>query len=66
MLANDLDTGLMIRPEIGAMYGADADSELALALRLLPRIPAKSLLMADRNFGVSRSPGTRCKPATTC
>lgn len=52
VLANDLDTGLMVRPEIGAMYGAKAESELALALRLLPRIPAKSLLMADRNFGV--------------
>ncbi len=52
VLADDLDTGLMVRPEIGAMFGPNADSELALALRLLPRIPPKSLLMADRNFGV--------------
>ena len=34
------------------MYGEDPDAEVALALRLLPRIPPHSLLMADRNFGV--------------
>jgi len=51
-VAHDLETGLAVRAEVGAMYGPNADSELALALRLLPRIPADSVLMADRNFGV--------------
>ncbi|HEY3788686.1 MAG TPA: IS4 family transposase [Urbifossiella sp.] len=52
VVACELDSGLMVRPEVGAMYGANADSELALALRLLPRLPPRSILMADRNFGV--------------
>jgi hypothetical protein len=34
------------------MYGPDADSELSQAVSLLPRLPANSLLIADRNFGV--------------
>lgn len=52
VLAHELASGAALRAEIGAMYGPEADSELSLALELLPRIPAKSLLMADRNFGV--------------
>lgn len=51
-VAHDLETGLAVRAEVGAMYGPAADSELSLALRLLPRIPANSVVMADRNFGV--------------
>ena len=51
-VAHDLETGLAVRAEVGAMYGPAADSELSLALRLLPRIPANSVLMADRNFGI--------------
>jgi hypothetical protein len=50
--AHELASGAAIRPEVGAMYGPAADSEVALATRLIPRIPAKSVLMADRNFGV--------------
>ena len=52
VVAHELASGAAIRPEVGAMYGPDADSELALATRLIPRLPAKSVLMADRNFGV--------------
>jgi Transposase DDE domain len=51
-LVHDLETGLAMRPEPGAMYGPDAVSEVALARRMLARIPANSVLMADRNFGV--------------
>jgi len=54
VLAHELASGAAVRAEVGAMYGAAADSELALALRILPRIPEKSVLMADRNFGVFR------------
>lgn len=51
-LAHELASGCALRPEVGAMYGPQADPELTLAVRMLPRIPATSLLMADRNFGV--------------
>jgi len=34
------------------MYGPNGAGELDLALRLLPRLPADALVLADRNFGV--------------
>ena len=34
------------------MYGPQAISEIALGIRLLPRIPAESIIMADRGFGI--------------
>jgi hypothetical protein len=52
VVAHELASGCAIRPEAGPMYGPEAVSELALAARLLPRIPARSVLLADRNFGV--------------
>jgi Transposase DDE domain len=52
LVAHELDSGLALRPEFGPMYGPDALSELDLALRLLPRLPADALVLADRNFGV--------------
>ena len=50
--AHELESGLALRPEFGPMYGPAAASELALTLRLLPRLPAGCILLADRNFGV--------------
>jgi hypothetical protein len=52
VVAHELSSGCAIRPQTGPMYGPDAISELALATRLLPRIPARSVLLADRNFGI--------------
>ena len=52
VVAHELSSGCAIRPETGPMYGPGAISELALATQLLPRIPARSVLLADRNFGV--------------
>lgn len=34
------------------MYGPEAESEIGLAQRTIPRIPTPSVLLADRNFGV--------------
>jgi len=52
VVAHELASACAIRPEMGAMYGPEAVSELELAQRLLPRLPEKSVLLADRNFGV--------------
>ena len=52
VVAHELESGAAVRPEIGAMSGANADSELSLAKQLIGRLPAQSVLMADRNFGV--------------
>ena len=51
-VAHELSSGCAVRPETGAMYGPNAVGEVELAQRLLARIPEKSVLMADRNFGV--------------
>lgn len=52
VVAHELATGLAVRPEFGPMYGPEATSELALALRIVPRLPADAVVLADRNFGV--------------
>lgn len=51
-LLHELESGLTMRPEPGAMYGPEAESEIVLAQRMIPRIPTPSVLLADRNFGV--------------
>ena len=52
LVAHDLDTGLVCRPQFGAMYGKDCESESSLTLELLPRLPPYSLILADGNFGI--------------
>lgn len=52
LVAHELNTGLALRPEFGPMYGPGAQGELALTLRMIPRLPSDALVLADRNFGV--------------
>jgi hypothetical protein len=51
-VAHELSSACALRPELGAKYGSPAVSEVTLAVRLLPRLPPHSVVMADRNFGV--------------
>lgn len=52
LVAHELASGCALRPELGAMFGPQRVGELTLALRLLPRLPPQSVVLADRNFGV--------------
>jgi hypothetical protein len=52
VLAHDLFSGLSMRPEWGPMYGPNAVSEPALALRLMERLPKECGVVADRGFGI--------------
>jgi len=52
LVLHELESGCAILPEIGAMYGADAVSEVAMTKRIMSRVPAHSIIFADRNFGV--------------
>src|SRR5947209_4968849 len=52
LVAHDLRTGLAMRPEWGAMYGADAVSEQALLERAIAPLPSGSTVMGDANFVV--------------
>jgi len=51
-VAHELASGLAVVPEVGPMYGPEAVAEVTLARRLLARLPARSILLADRNFGI--------------
>jgi hypothetical protein len=52
VVAHELASGLAAAPQYGAMYGPEAVGEVDLGVRLLPALPAGSILLADRNFGV--------------
>jgi hypothetical protein len=52
VVAHDLVSGLALRPACGPMYGDRAVSEQALVEQIIDRMPAGSLGVLDRNFGV--------------
>lgn len=52
LVAHDLDTGLAMRPEWGAMHGSHAVSEQALLERAIDRLPEGATVIGDANFGV--------------
>jgi len=54
VVLHDLDTGLAQQPCWGAMYGPCAVSEQELAEKAMDSLPAQSVIMGDRNFGIFR------------
>jgi len=52
LVAHDLQTGLALRPEWGAMHGRQAVSEQRLLEAAIDRLPSGSVVVGDANFGV--------------
>lgn len=52
LVAHELETGMAMRPEWGAMHGGEAVSEQALLERAIDRLPGGSTVIGDANFGV--------------
>ena len=52
VVAHDLQTGLAMRPEWGAMHGDQAVSEQALLEKAIDRLPPGAAVMGDANLGV--------------
>jgi putative transposase len=52
LVAHDLVSGIALRPAFGPMYGDHAVSGQALAKEVIDRLPAGSVAVPDRNFGV--------------
>jgi hypothetical protein len=52
VVLHDLETGLAERPYWGPMYGVEAVSEQGLADLAMRPVPAGSVMVGDRNFGV--------------
>jgi len=65
LVAHDVDTGLPMRPEWGAMHGPGAVSEQALSETAIDRLPSGSTLIGDANFrvfSVAYAAAQRCHP----
>lgn len=52
MVANEMQSGCALFPEIGPMYGKNNTSEAVLAQRIVKQLPENSIVMADANFGI--------------
>jgi hypothetical protein len=52
LVAHDLHTGLGMRPEWGPMHGDQAVSEQGLLEVAIDRLPKRSIVAGDANFGV--------------
>lgn len=52
VVLQDVQTGLALRPHWGPQYGPQAVSEQSLALEAIPHLPAHSVVLGDRNFGI--------------
>jgi Transposase DDE domain len=53
-VATNIETGVALRPEVGAFNGEEAISEVVLSERLLARLPEKSVVLGDRLYGTCR------------
>jgi hypothetical protein len=51
-VAHELASGLAVFPEFGPKYGPRPVSELTLSCRLLARLPKRSIILGDCNFGI--------------
>ncbi len=54
-VAHELISGVALRPEFGAMYGADNTSEAEQIENLIKRLPINSILLADSGYGIFRA-----------
>lgn len=52
LVAHDLYTGVAMRPQWGAMNGAEAVSEQGLLKQAIDRLPRAAIVVGDANFGV--------------
>jgi hypothetical protein len=52
VVLHDLETGLAVRPHWGPLNGGKAASEQGLAGRAMAQVPAGSVIVGDRNFGI--------------
>lgn len=52
MVANEMQSGCALLPQIDAMYGENNASEAVQAHRILKKLPEKSIVVADSGFGI--------------
>jgi hypothetical protein len=52
MVANEMQSGCALLPQIDPMYGPNRSSEAEQARRIVCRLPENSVVMADAGFGI--------------
>ena len=52
MVANEMQSGCALLPQVDPMYGENNASEAVQAHRIVKQLPAKSVVMADSGFGI--------------
>ena len=52
MVANEMQSGCALLPQIDPMYGENNASEAVQAHRIVRELPAESMVMADSGFGI--------------
>lgn len=52
MVANEMQSGCALLPQIDPMYGPERSSEAEQARRIVHRLPENSIVMADAGFGI--------------
>ena len=52
MVANEMQSGCAILPQVDPMYGPNNASEAVQAHRIVKQLPANSIVMADAGFGI--------------
>jgi len=52
MVANEMQSGCALLPQIDPMYGPKRSSEAEQARRIVRRLPENSIVMADSGFGI--------------
>ena len=52
MVANEMQSGCALLPQVDPMYGENKVSEAVQAHRIVKQLPANSIVMADSGFGI--------------
>ncbi len=52
MVANEMQSGCALLPQVDPMYGENNASEAVQAHRIVKQLPANSIVMADSGFGI--------------
>jgi hypothetical protein len=52
MVANEMESGCALLPQIDPMYGENNASEAVQAQRILKKLPENSIVLADSGFGI--------------
>ena len=52
MVANEMQSGCALLPQVDPMYGPNNASEAVQAQRIVKQLPASSIVMADSGFGI--------------